>query len=615
MTTLDSASVSLPEGEARRGGDVTVHLLRGDAPVQFAASELLRYLPLLLPGRPLEVYVGSLGGAPAAPGFPQVALEQEGAILVQGDGRRYAVSGGSPTAVLHAAYALLESLGAQWVKPGAQGEVVRPFEGPPPPVSLLSAPAFTRRGLADGCLSWWPGGTSFQGWLEEMRTLVDWMGKMRMNRLFVHFNRLPPGDLSPLLPDLERRGITLELGGHSLPKLLPVGIRETDPEICRLQGEERRPDGNFCTANPRTRQLLAEGARRYAEQLPPADLYHLWSYDAKDDPWCSCPACRTLSAGEQMWRAVTAAAQGVATVRPGAKVSGVLYHESLGAAAGAPEDVEILFAPRERCYLHSIEGNCRRNRLYRWELREALRQRGEDLALLEYYGDPILFGRPANRADLVASDLAAYQAAGVRKLSAMVFGALSWWLYPVQLYAYARGSWDPVAAESALEDYCRATAGEAGGELLARYYRLEGDAAGTHLRFCGYGQDGSWATLPFPPPVPSEEVCDHRAEMKRGQVLLEEAGELLRRAAASRGWQDPLVAALLAHRMEEALHRAVFLELGRPEKEEEEGYGEAFAEAVATMEEAPPELRGVFGTHWMLPWLRRCAELGHQAPL
>lgn len=598
--------------ETPRRGGVEVHILGDEQPIRFAAEELARYLPRLLPGAESEVYVGAPGPALAAAGLSQVDPIGEQTLLVRGDGRRYAVVGGSPTAVLHAVYAFLESLGARWVRPGFEGESLPVLDGPPPPVSLLSTPAFRWRGLADGCLSWWPGTASFQSWLKEMTEVVDWMGKMRMNRLFVHFNRLPPGDLSPLLPELERRGIALELGGHSLPKLLPPGMREAEPEVCRMVDGVRRPDGNFCTSNPRTLGLLSEGTRRLAELLPPADLYHLWPYDAKEDPWCCCPDCRSLSTGRQMWRAVMAAAEGLWAARPGARISGLLYHESLGAVDSAPQGLQLLFAPRERCYLHAIEGECPRNQGYWRELADAVVQRGSDISVLEYYGDPILFGRPANRPHLAGADLAAYRAAGVESVSTLVFGALSWWLYPLQLYGYARASWNPAEAAVAAGEYCRAVGGDGRGEALVGYYRLEGEAAGTHLRFCGYGLDGAWATLPFPPAYPTEEVREQLAAMRLGKDRLQEAGRLLAEAGLRNGH---LGAALSAHRLEESFHEAVLAQMDR--SLDGSGYdpGDAFLRAVRAMGEAPPEALGVFGRHWMLPWLRRCRELGCEAPL
>ncbi len=592
---------------------MAIHALGGEAPVRFAAQELGRYLPRLLPGADLEVYVGSSETALDGAGLPPEGQIPEGAILVRGDGRRYAVAGGGPAAVLHAAYALLEVLGARWVKPGHDGEVVRPLDGPPPPVSILSTPAFRKRGIADGCLSWWPGAAPFQDWLGEMLDLVDWMGKMRLNRLFVHFNRLPPGDISPLLPELERRGIALELGGHSLPKLLSPELREAEPELCRMQGGTRRLDGNFCTGNPRTLQLLSEGARRFAEMLPPADLYHLWPYDAREDPWCSCPECRSLSGHQQMWRAVMAAAEGLRAARPGARVSGLLYHESLGAVEGAPEGVGLLYAPRERCYLHSIDGDCPRNQGYMRALRGAVSGRGGDVTVLEYYGDPILLGRPASLPSLVGSDLAAYRAAGVESVSALVFGALSWWLYPLQLYAYARGSWDPEGVSSAVEEYCRAVGGDAAGVSLARYYRLGEAAAGGHLRFCGYGADGSWATLPFPPMEPSREAREQLASLRLGEDRLAAAGRLLGRVDC--GGDRRLREALSSYRLEASFHRAVLMEVVRGGGGWEGDPRSGFCRAAQAMEETLPEALGVFGRHWMLPWLRRCGEVGCEASL
>ena len=608
-----SAVVSREGEQVLRLGGITIRALAEDVPVGFAASELARYLPRLLPCAELEVHVGPPEPTLHAAGFPQVGSLEEESILVRGDGRRYAVTGGSSAAVLHAAYALLESLGARWVRPGLQGEVVRPMEGPPPRMSLCSVPAFQRRGLADGCLSWWPGSASFRSWLEEMRDLVDWMGKMRMNRLFVHFNRVPSGDLSPLLPELQRRGIALELGGHVLPRLLPAGVRDAEPELCRVRDGVRRADGNFCTANPRALRLLAEGARQYAGQLPPADLYHLWPYDAKDDPWCSCPDCRSLSGDEQMWRAVAAAREGLRAARPGARISGLLYHESLGAVDCAPEGANLLFAPRERCYLHPLDGDCPRNRRYLGHLVDALRRQGGSISVLEYYGDPILFGRPANRVRLVAADMAAYRDAGVQAVSTLVFGALSWWLFPVQLYCYARASWEPASAPAVAQDYCRSVAGDGGGGALARYYRLEDEAAGTHLRFCGYGLDGSWATLPFPPGYPSMEMREHLADLRMGLDRLLVAGRLLERMV---GLDDAcLLDALSAHRFESSFHRAVVMEMARSIGGWEGDPRKAFARALEAVEEAPQESLGVFGRDWLLPWLRRCREVGREAPM
>lgn len=610
----DHAPGPPPGDRLRLVGSTAIHLLDGSAPVRFAAEELVRYLPRLLPGAELELYLGPPGPALAAAGLAAAEPSGEETILIHGDGHRYVVGGGSPAAVLHAAYAFLESLGARWLKPGGQGEVLCPRAGPPPAISLASAPAFRWRGLADGCLSWWPADAPFDGWLGETRAMVDWMGKVRMNRLFVHFNRLPPGDLSPLLPELEKRGILLELGGHNLARMLPPGAREAEPDLCRLWQGQRRPDGNFCTANPRLLRLLQEGARCYAEALPSADLYHLWPYDAAEHPWCSCSACAGRSPAEQMWRAVSAAAEGLARVRPGAAVSGLLYHESLGGSGSAPEGVHLAFAPRERCYLHPMDladAFCPRNRLHARQLDDALELRGDTLSVLEYYGDPILFGRPANRPGLVASDLAAYWAAGVGRISALVFGTLSWWLYPVQMYAYARGCWDPAAAGSAIDDYCWAASGDAGAERLARYYRLEGEASGAHLRFCGYGLDGSWATLPFPPPAPLEEARRHLGEMGRGEALLREAGGILKRSAAS--GDGLLHSALTAHGLEEAFHRAVVAQLARSLGEPGPDGLRALSEAVGAMESASPSDRGIFGTHWMLPWLRRCLRSGRPA--
>jgi hypothetical protein len=104
---------------------------------------------------------------------------------------------------------------------------------------------------------------------------------------------------------------------------------------------------NFCPTNPKTIDLIkkraaalfrstlaaADGAPVKPPAKPPAGavkaepvrVFHLWPDRGQESTWCSCPACRAFSPDEQNLIAANDAADALAGIDPGARLS---YYES-----------------------------------------------------------------------------------------------------------------------------------------------------------------------------------------------------------------------------------------------------------------------------------------------
>jgi Domain of unknown function (DUF4838) len=345
-------------------------------------------------------------GAPGADGI-EIALSHAGGT---GDGFRrrsrptqVEIHGESPRGLLFGVYRTLEELGLSWPWPGQQ----RGRAGAGRFEELAEeAPALPGRCLVLGELAL----------LEDADGWIEWAGRNRLNGLFLHVSTRPdpvgaaPERLwlerrRPILDLARERGMTIEHGGHLLPELL------APEELSALA---------IGSVSEHSRQVLAEHVRAH----PEAEVLHLWGADL--------PA--TASRGEQASEAVLRTANTVAEVaereRPGVQVAYLAYHETEEVPRGIDPrpNVCLLFAPRERCYEHSLaDPACRRNRRHRDLLLAQIEHFGAGGAapprVFEYWFDAILFaGGVPDLTDTMAEDLGFYADAGVHTVQLLMTG-------------------------------------------------------------------------------------------------------------------------------------------------------------------------------------------------
>lgn len=487
-----------------RGHTMRIHIVYEENEVcQFAAEELQKYILRLTGVLPLRgtaaqkgacnVYLGRTFWMEETVGLP------ENCAQLRWDG--YAIDSGAQTVritsleargVLYGVYRLLESVGCRWPLPGAE-QVPALNQLRFPEMRVLDNPAYEVRAVTDDTV-WEPVDT----YVEEMISKLDWGCKNRLNTYYI--GGFPDarcelartwGHLKPFLwPALVKRGYRLECGGHDTPKFVDRRLFSQKPELFRMKAGVRRPDGNLCSSNPEAVEMIIDQVRELMTAMPELDMLHLFFDDVDGGSWCDCPLCRDKTPSQQMLAVLGPVADMLKKEFPGTELDFVLYHDTLD-LSGVPQlpydNIYGYYAPRERCYTHSIAApDCPHNRTYYRELTEA----GKTFCgmyIFEYYADMILWNKMGiDIPHLIVQDMRDYHAAGIRRMLMLMFGAYSWFAYPLNMFVYARAVWDPQADADALcAEYCRTLYGGSAAAMQDGYAKRE-EAAQQLLQFCEY---------------------------------------------------------------------------------------------------------------------------------
>jgi len=429
----------------RLAAGVLHHPAPAAAPVAHAAAELARYLAAMTGRTPaLRGDAGRPGSwlhlGATVPGRALAPPVDAEAVVRPGD-EGVTVVATSPRALLAAVYALLEAVGCRWSPYGSDEERVPVGTAVGRVPELRLRPSFARRAWAADLATWHysmpdrlaarlPGDVAF----------VDWMAKSGATGfLFIrHAN-----DTQWVVPELARalaaRGLELEGGGHALVELLPRALHGAHPEYFPVGPDGSRTDlGNVCASNRDARGVIAANARSVCDELGLADL-HLWGLDLFGGGWCRCPACAPLSPSEQALLVANDAADRVA-----GRVYHLAYHDTIPVPRTVRPHARVWaeFAPRERCYGHSIgEPACATNAGYHEMLARHLDHFDGRVDVFEYYADSILFGGCAvPLTEVIAADLDCYRRMGVAGVSCLTFGRHSLWAYGPNVEAFARAA-------------------------------------------------------------------------------------------------------------------------------------------------------------------------------
>jgi hypothetical protein len=460
---------------ARLAGGVLYEPAGAPEPVRFAAAELATYLHRLFGRRPERRMADipgiwlSLGTGGPAPLEPPAGYEY--AVRPAGTGASFAAA--TPRALLAGVYALLEAGGCRWSPRAGEEHVPSSGEALARVASLFSRPAFRRRAYAADIATWhYTVPERLAARLPSDIVFVDWMAKTgATGLLFIRHAHDSQWTVAELEPELGRRGLAVERGGHAIAELLPRELFATAPEYFPIGPDGARTDlGNVCGSNPAA--LAVVSAR--AGALAAGGAIHLWGHDLWAGGWCRCPGCSRLSASEQALVVCNAVAN---EIPAGTEVFHLAYHDTLTPPRIIRPHPAVVaeFAPRERCYGHAIDDPaCATNPTYRAALEAHLTLFDGRVDVFEYYGDAILFGGCAvPLVEVIARDLGYYARAGVRGVSCLVFGSYSLWAYGVNVEAYARGAVDPGAAASAHGTHCDRRYGTAASAMAPHLAALE----------------------------------------------------------------------------------------------------------------------------------------------
>lgn len=382
----------------------TIHLLDDRPAVTLAGEELRRCLAEMtgreVELRPADDYTGEpgvwLGGAEsladAAP-LPEVRdAAWDDAFRIRSDGPALLIAGVNARSVLMGAYEYLRGLGAEWLWPGEDGELLPelaeiPLEG----FDLTWTAPNRHRGV---CIEGAPS-------LEHVLDMVEWMPRVGYNSYFLQFqvasyfwrlwyeHRLNPEwddarELSEeeceeldrrVIEAVKKRDLILHQVGHGWTAAalnLPTNgwvtydgpIPEEDRELLaevngeRALWEDIPINTELCYSNPEARRRLIETVVQWARKHPEVDALHFWLSDAPNNH-CECAACRELSPADWYARLANELSPRIARIAPDMKIVLLAYHDLLW----PPEEVELdlgagnlisMFAPITRCYAHSL---------------------------------------------------------------------------------------------------------------------------------------------------------------------------------------------------------------------------------------------------------------------
>ncbi len=383
---------------------MTVHVL-GEHPALVLAGEELRRCLAEMTGGEVQVVAAremtgkpgiwlgtadSLGDAAALPDVRDRAWDD--AFCIRSVEGALVIGGVNPRSALMAAYEYLRQLGAEWLWPGDDGEVLPALGGAPlQGFDLVCVPAHRHRGV---CIEGAPA-------LEHVLDMVEWMPRVGYNAYFLQFqvssyfwrlwyeHRLNAewedarelgeeecADLDRrVIEAVKRRGLVLHQVGHGWTAAalgLPTDgwvtyegeVAEADRELLAEVNGKRELWGDIpintelCYSNAEARRRLVDVVLAWADEHREVDALHFWLSDAPNNH-CECAGCRERSPAD--WYAVLAneLSPRLAEMAPDMKIVLLAYHDLLW----PPEEVTIdrshgnlisMFAPISRCYAHSM---------------------------------------------------------------------------------------------------------------------------------------------------------------------------------------------------------------------------------------------------------------------
>ena len=470
--------------------EYSIVLAEDDHRTRFAADELHKYirrmsgvsLPIVDEERAPAITLRRLGGSskPDNDGadVSRLRIADDGAVEI---------AGASAFALLKGVYWFLELAGCRWFAPDFHfyddrtGSDVPQTGGFAVPAGQFEAtPSFRNR----------------KKYIEEARShtadslleLIDWMPKVGLNVLNFPTDCFHEGiavwddHRHRLVPELDKRGIRLEVGGHGFENFLTSEDLAAHPEWGGLRPDGKREADHgkrtFCTSNHEAMDFFVPRVVAYVDERPEIDVFSLWPPDTTD--WCTCAQCAGLGPIElRNALVINAVARAVKETRPDVVISFAAYYEPSRPPEGLDleDNVAIDFCPITRSYGERIyDPSSALNRQYHELLLswfETPHFRGE-INLYTYYLKYAWRSLPMLLPNLITDELRYYQSLGVVGIGSYA-EAGNWWTYELQHYVIARMSFDAdTDLDTLLADYLGRRYGHAARHVRDLVRLLEG---------------------------------------------------------------------------------------------------------------------------------------------
>lgn len=454
-----------------------------------------------------SIIVAARGSFNASAKVPDLSGE-EYAIFMQN--QTIYLMGATPRAALFAVYDFLHQLGCRWVAPDFDF-----FGGANTSVPQNENISFVYRGLKRETPAlkyrklYVEEGKSHN--LQNLLQLIDWMPKARFNTLVIPYNYQGSGKVKwdnwreQLTPELRKRGILIEVGGHGYQNLInaamprtgdrlvapapphtssspvpasPSTLFDAHPECFgQDQSGNRIKDQRMvlCTSNEEAVKYLYRNLLRYLKSHPEIDIFDFWPPDG--EIWCQCPKCREL--GDETERHILLVNQVAGWLHkdlPRVKLECIAYSRYTAPPLLSRLGDKILldFCPINQCFESQIdEDHSDRNRSYKENLLKWKETYGGDISIYSYYRKYAWHSLPNIIPHYMQNDIKYYQSIGVNGISVYSEPG-DWFTYGVNHYVLAQLAWNPAAAvDQLVKSYTEEIYGKASPTVIAVYTEME----------------------------------------------------------------------------------------------------------------------------------------------
>ena len=447
-------------------------------------------------------------------------------------GESVILTGASPRAVLYAAYDFLARLGCRWLAPdlafyaGAaeyvphEATLVYDSRG-----DVTERPVFAIRKLDMA--------EARSHDIESLRKIVEWMPKLRFNTLMVPMGSGASNSNSKswddwraaLTPELQKRGLTIEVGGHGYQRFLAANMEggELFARHPNWFGKDstctasRATHVVFNTTNDSAVAYLIRNVVRYVTERPEINVFDFWPPDgARWDECATEPAAESVA--DRHAKLVSALHDTLARVRPKVRLEMIAYARAKlppGHEVIAP-DVLVDFCPISQDFdapiYDSAESN---NAVYARAIRAWRRSFPGDIGLYSYYRKYAWRSLPNVIPHLMQRELRWYSAVSLQAVSTYAEPG-DWYTYELNHYVLGELAWNPnVDVDSLIGGYALVRYGPSGKLAIAALATLEN---GFRLR----------GSIPY-------SASDSTAQIARTLAVVGAQRDGVRRASATAG--------------------------------------------------------------------------------
>ncbi len=393
------------------------------------------------------------------------------------------LKGNSDIALLYAVYDFLEMEGCRWLAPEftyyhGYAQVVPTVNSLefPANTSLLRRPAFAYRkvDVAEG------KSTD----VASLARMIDWMAKNRFNTLMVpmdlnHRGRTMWDNFRSLIPEIQKRGIILEVGQHGYQNFLNAGMEGGKLFVQHPEwfgkDEKGHPSADenmvFNIGDTAATHYFILGVLDFLAHHPEIDVFDLWPPDFAR--WNTGNGKPALSPELLQARLTGEVEKAVRNTFPSVRVETIAFAKTLKPVA-LPAPVMVDICPIGQNFEKQIfDTTCPQNRPYAREILEWRKAFPGDLGIYSYYRKYAWKSLPNIIPHYMQTDLQWYAGLPIQGMSCYAEPG-DWSTYELNHFVLGKLEWNPnVDVDSLVNIFCQARYGESWESAAEAYALLE----------------------------------------------------------------------------------------------------------------------------------------------